>query len=347
MKKWTKYAVYGGIVVGLIWGISIYIKAKNAPLKVKTATVERKDITTEITSSGKIQPKTSYSLNFTSSGKITYLPYEEGDSVQKGKVIARLQLSEAADQTFKAQADYRLTIEKIREFEYNNKDKPKDDKYNLTKYQLEASRDSAQAVYNQYLSAQGSKVIVSPIDGIITQINAKAGEVAPTSGPVVTVAKLSELEFLAEVDEQDAGRLQSEQNAEITLDAVPGTKLPGVIYDISQIAKINATGGTYYPTKISLIDDNQFIRTGMNGDATIKTAVEENVLVVPSETIIEEDTNKYIYTIENSKAKKIKVTIGLENDTESEIKSGLVEGVEVIIPELNTLTEGVKVEKTK
>ncbi len=347
MKKWIKYAVYGVIVLGIVWGIANYIKAKNAPLKVKTAQVEQKDIITEITSSGKIQAKVSYALNFTSSGRITYLPYEEGDTVEKGKIIARLQSDEAFQQTQKSEADYRLSLEKIREFEYNNKEKPKDDKYNLQKYQLEASRDGAKAIYDQYRNAQGNKVLTSPIDGIITQINAKAGEISSAATPVMTVAQLDALEFLAEVDEQDSGRLEEEQSAVISLDAIPNTKIPGTIYDISQVAKTNTTGGTYYPTKITLDEKNPYIRSGMNGDATIQTAKLENVLSVPAETIIEEDTSKFVYIIENGKAKKVKITTGLENDTLSEIKSGLTQGMKVIIPESESLTEGIKVEEIK
>ncbi|MDQ3099393.1 MAG: efflux RND transporter periplasmic adaptor subunit [bacterium] len=347
MKKWLKYGIYGLIISAVIWGIVGYVQAKNAPLKVKTAKVQRKNLETSITSSGKIQPRISYALNFTSSGRVSYLPFEEGDAVEKGQVVARLQTDESYQQMKKAEADYRLTIEKIREFEYNNKDKPRSDQYNLQRYQLEATRDSSKALYDQTRSTQGNKILTSPISGIITQISVKAGEVSSAVTSVMTVAQLEELEFVAEIDEQDAGRLQEEQPAQVSLDAIAETKIPGIIYYISQIAKTNATGGTYYPTKISLTEDNQYIRSGMNGDTTIRTASVENVLSVPSETVVEDDRSKFVYIIENGKAKKITITVGLENDTESEIKSGLSEGAEIIIPEAETLKEGTKVAKTQ
>lgn len=347
MKKTFKYLFYSIIILLLIWGVFSYINSKNAPLKVKTVKAERKNIETNITSSGKVQPKNSFALNFPSSGRVTYLPFEEGDMVQKGNIVARLQSDEAFQQTTKAEADYRLSIEKIREFEYNNKDKPKDDKYNLTRYQLEASRDSSKAIYDQYRSAQGNRALTSPISGTIIQINTKAGEISSAATPIMVIANLDELEFVAEIDEQDTGRLQEGQSAQVSLDALAGTKIPGLIYDISRVAKTNATGGTYYPTKIQINEVNQYIRSGMNGDATIQTAKKDNVISVPSEAIVEEDNNKVVYTIQSGKAHKLPVSVGLENDTESEITSGISEGAEIIIPESEVLKEGIKVEKSK
>jgi hypothetical protein len=60
MNKILKYGVITVIVILLILGISSYISSKNAPLKVSSEKVQRKDIATEITSNGKIQPKLSY-----------------------------------------------------------------------------------------------------------------------------------------------------------------------------------------------------------------------------------------------------------------------------------------------
>lgn len=333
------------IILGIVWGVFSYFRAKNAPLKVKTSVAKRATIETSIISSGKIQAQDTFGLNFTTAGRVTTLPFEEGDTVKEGDIVARLQSDEAYQQTLKAEADYRLSIEKIREYNYNNKDKPKDDKYMNGLYQLEASRDSAKALYDQSRTAQGNRILKSPIDGIVTQINTKAGEISSLATPILSVADLASLEFLAEVDEQDAGKLQNGQPAEVSLDALGDKKLTGSIYDIAQVAKTNSTGGTYYPTKILLNLDGSTIRIGMNGDATINTARKENVVTIPSEAINEDDTSKYVFVIDNGRAKKQPITTGLENDTDSEVVSGLEDGTEVIVSDQENLKEGTKVEK--
>lgn len=345
MKKILKYVVYAVIILIIGGGILSYIRAKNAPLKVKVAAARRTNIETSITSSGKIQPQKSYGLNFTSAGLVTTLPFEEGEAVKKGDIVARLQSDSAYQQTLKAEADYRLALEKIREYNFNNKDNPKSEKYVNPLFQLQASADSAKAVYDQARTTQGNLVLRSPIDGIVTQINTKAGEVSSLATPVLTVANLDTLEFVAEVDEQDAGKLQLNQAANVSLDALGDKKISGTIYDISQVAKTNSTGGTYYPTKISLEYTEATVRIGMNGDATISTAMKNDAIVIPSEAINEGDNNKYVFVAENGKAKKIIVTTGLENDTDTEITSGLTEGTEVITTEIDNLKEGMKVEK--
>jgi HlyD family secretion protein len=344
MKKYVKYITIAVILFAIIWAISAYISAKNAPLKVTTEKVQRKGIITEITSNGKIQPKKSYELTTPATGKIAYMPFEEGDEVTKGTVLVILDEIDAKEQTNKAWADYKISLEKIREFENNNKDKPKDDKYIISYNQLASQRDGYAAIVAQNIALQRNRVLVSPINGAITQINKKPGELASSAQTIIAVADLNDLEFVAEVDEQDTGKLAPNQKATLRLDAFADQEFTGEVREISKVAKINSTGGTYYPTKLNLFNKSSFIRVGMNGDATVQTEQKNGILTLPTEAVLEEENKKFVFTVLNGTAHKTLVETGIQNDTDIEIRSGLNEGDVVITTEQEKIKEGSTVQ---
>ncbi|MDQ3239585.1 MAG: efflux RND transporter periplasmic adaptor subunit [bacterium] len=347
MKRILKYA-FSIILLGLI-GLAVfsYIQAKNAPLKVKVVNPVVKDIETTIFANGKIQPKTTYELNFTSPGKISYLPFKEGNSVEKNTVLAALDSSDLTQQITKSQRDYQVTYEKVKEYEYTNRDKVKDEKYILPLNQLIAQRESAASVIAQYLTTRYNRTIVSPIDGIITQKSGDLGEISSINIPVITVSDLTTLEFVAEVDEQDAGKLSEGQTASIMLDAMTDQEKAGSIVEISKVSKLNSSGGTYYATKIQLNENSPYIRSGMNGDATIQLEKKSNILTIPNEAISEDNNQSYVWTVANNQAKKTFIKLGIQNDSLAEVLEGITSNNIVIISELDKVKENVKVTTEK
>jgi HlyD family secretion protein len=337
--SWKKLTLLVILVVLIFVGYQT-LTASTKPKKITAINPQFQNIETTISSGGKIQAINQRSLSFNSSGKLLYMPYAEGDEVKKGQVLGYLDQSEAKEQTNKAWSDYRNTLEKLREFENNNKDKPKNDTYQISKAQLEATRDSYSALVAQSLASQSKSSLISPISGTITAVNNKPGESVTAGSPVIVIANLNELEFVAETDEQDIGMIDSSQSAKLSIDAFPEVEITGKVKEISKTSKLNAAGGTYFPVKV-IVDPTQYtLRSGMNGDVEILTAQKTNVLTIPRDIIQEDDSTEFVYIVESGMVQKRDIKTGLKNDIDAEITSGLSPQDRLVSSPLDSIKEG-------
>src|SRR5579864_2422345 len=99
MKAWKKIAIGVGVLVvlALIIGFTVHQSSKNAAT-VQTGKAQRQDLSTIVSASGEIKPKTYVNVGANAFGKITKLYVKEGDHVKKGQLLAQLeQVQSAAD----------------------------------------------------------------------------------------------------------------------------------------------------------------------------------------------------------------------------------------------------------
>src|ERR1700722_4072417 len=92
MKPWKKIAIGGGVVVALaiIVGITVHQSGKGV-VTVQTGKVQRQDLSSVVSASGEIKPKTYVNIGANAYGKITHLYVEEGDHVKRGQLLAQLE----------------------------------------------------------------------------------------------------------------------------------------------------------------------------------------------------------------------------------------------------------------
>ena len=92
MKLWKKIAIGAGVVVvlAIIVGITVHQSSKNV-VTVQTGKVQRQDLSSVVSASGEIKPKTYVNIGANAFGKITHLFVKEGDHVRKGQVLAQLE----------------------------------------------------------------------------------------------------------------------------------------------------------------------------------------------------------------------------------------------------------------
>ena len=92
MKAWKKIAIGAGVVVVLavIVGFTVYQSGKNV-VTVQTGKVQRQDLSSVVSASGEIKPKTYVNIGANAYGKITHLYVKEGDHVKKGQLLAQLE----------------------------------------------------------------------------------------------------------------------------------------------------------------------------------------------------------------------------------------------------------------
>jgi HlyD family secretion protein len=210
--------------------------------------------------------------------------------------------------------------------------------------------------------------IVSPIDGIVTRMNAKVGEMVVTGtmnnmGTVILeVSDLSEMQVDAQIDETNIANVQSGQKAKVRIAPYPDQLFDGNVTLVGlDIADQRSSGnnnmfgggsqqGRWYRAKVVVDTAGKRIPAGLSADVDIETQRHQNVIRVPTQAVMgrpveelpadvkdrpEVDKNKQLATVVfrlvEGKAKVTPVTIGASDMTHTQITAGLKDGDRLII----------------
>ncbi len=305
--------------------------------KIKTYKVSPNTLISTVTSSGKIQADQSTDLHFQTSGQLAWINAKQGDQVYKGQAIASLNTQVLEKQLKSDLNTYAKTRTTFDDTNYTYKDQPLTDaiKRIAQRSQLDLE-NSVVDVEIRDLAVRFS-TITSPIDGYI--ISAPAvypGSNVLATDTIATVANTKNVQFLAEVDETDVGKIALDQVTKITLDAYPNDTFNSKVALITPKAITTSTGATAFNT-IFNIDTQKQLLIGMNGTAQIEVGRAENVNSVPLEAIVDD---KYLYVKSRKKFEKKEIEKGTESDTDVEITRGLTTGDIVLTAGFDELKKG-------
>ncbi|OGF73332.1 hypothetical protein A2W57_02965 [Candidatus Giovannonibacteria bacterium RIFCSPHIGHO2_02_43_16] len=197
----------------------------------------------------------------------------------------------------------------------------------------EASVEKARAGVNN-IKAQISKTIISsPIKGIVTKQDAKAGEIVNASSPVVSVISDASFQVEANLPETDVSKVKINDSAKLTLDAYGSdTAFAAKVISIDPAETI-IEGVSTYKITFEFDKEDERIRSGLTANIDILTEKKEGVLAVPQRAILTQDGSK-IVRVQRSDGRvdEVPVELGLfGSDGRVEILSGLEEGTKVII----------------
>ncbi len=169
-------------------------------------------------------------------------------------------------------------------------------------------------------------IIRAPFDGVVATINIHEGEGVAMGIPLLYLVDDSDLYIEAPFDEANAGQISLHQKTRIEFDAYQGKVFMGEVFEISPVISISKEFTRTFMVKVKILDEGNFI-PGMSADVTVIVSEKDNVLYVPSESLIRDE---YAYVVEGNRAVRRPVTIGIGNWETKEIVSGLQEGETII-----------------
>lgn len=157
---------------------------------------------------------------------------------------------------------------------------------------------------------------------------AAATPAAAAPGSILTLYPDLQMTITIGVDETKILALQEGQEAQIVVDSIGETVYPGKVTEINKKAD-TSTGVTQYSTEI-LLDKAPGMLPGMTADVDIKIQGSDNALIIPVDALHQTSAGAYVYTTFDEETQqyggKVDVVVGMQNDTEAEILSGLREG---------------------
>lgn len=208
------------------------------------------------------------------------------------------------------------------------------------------SRSSLQSAQNKLADAQealGDYTVKAPFDGVIASLPVQPADQASPSTVVATLltrAKVAEISL----NEVDVAKVKVGQKATLTFDAVADLTIAGVVSEVDLIGTASQ-GVVNYGVKIVFDTQDERIKTGMSVAAAIVTDFKPDVLLVANSAVKEGTDGATVQVLNGVKIDTAngaqgvasptapetrKVTVGLANDTQTEITDGLKEGDQVV-----------------
>ena len=315
--------VLGGVVAASV------IRDRRGKVPVQTQKAERRDLVSKVSASGEVKPKRFVNISANVSGRIVLLLVKEGEAVRRGQVLAKIdstrieagtRQSEAGLQAARAELDRadadhevaRLAFERTRSM--HDQKLVSDQAYDQAQAEMKMTMANVEAQRRRILQQAAAvasnrddlekTTVVSPMDGVITNLQKEEGEVvigaqsfAPTV--VMTVADLSVMEVEVLVDETDIRNVSLGQAAEVRVDALEGLKIKGAVTEIGSSAiprgsnqpaatstATTANQAKDFKVTVTLESPPASLRPGLNATADITTAQKKGVLAVPVQAVV-------------------------------------------------------------
>ncbi len=311
MKKKIIFGIIVLVVItGVILGLTVFKNGKNHQVKYRTEKLAKGDVEAVVTTSGTVNPITMVEVGSQVSGKIDKLNVDYNSKVEKGQILAELDLLPFETRVNQSQANYlsaQASLEKAR-VTLDNLQKQYERALSLAEKSLispeekdiaeanylgaktdlqraEASVEQAKSQLESSKLDRSYAIIRSPIDGIVISRNMNVGQTVQASFQAPKIFEiandLSKMQVECDVDEADVGRIQEGQKVRFTVDAFPNDSFNGVVQQVRYSPTVTSNVVTY-TTIVNVDNPGMKLRPGMTATVTIITGEAKDVLRVPN-----------------------------------------------------------------
>jgi membrane fusion protein (multidrug efflux system) len=291
-----------------------------------------------VTGTGNVEPLRTIGVNSQLSGAVQLVGAREGDYVNEGAVLARIDAPEIEAQLRSAEAALELARSTA------------DRSAQLYKQQIitamEAERDQAAlaaavATRDQLRTRLGYATVRSPVSGVVLERRVEAGDITSTQQRLFTVADVSTLVVRVPVSELDVTALREGDVVDVSLDALQGRSFDGRIRRIFPSAD---SVTRLVPVEIALGGAAaRQARPGFLARVTFRLDPRTGVLLVPAAAVLENTRGPVVYVVRGGTAALRPVQRGSTFEGRVEITSGLAVGDSVVVAGNTNLRDGAKV----
>lgn len=327
------------VIAGGYFGYRWYA-SKNAVAvtPTKTQIVKYGSISSVVTATGTLKAVNTVDVGSNTNGLLKRVYVKQNDSVSTGQILAEIDPEKTNNQLQQAI----LKAENLKSTYLRTQ--------NMFNRGAVAKQDLETAQLNYELAvkdveicrkALSDTVITATTNGIVIGEPMSEGQTIGGSNlqTIMTIADLSEMKVVALVDESDVGKIRVGQHAEFTIDAFPYVNFSGTVKIISNSVTIQSSVN-YYKVEISVYKNKYDLRPGMTARVSIVTGKNAHALLVPLLAIKESAGKEYVEVKIDGRTEKREVVIGLTDDENAEITSGLKENDVIIIPTAKASTSG-------
>jgi RND family efflux transporter MFP subunit len=334
-------------------------------------------VLSELSASGYVvaQRKAAVASKITS--RLVELTVEEGSRVKEGQVIARLENMDVLAARDQAAANLRVARANLESAKAQLEEATKT--YGRYKqlvaggYVARADYDTAEAAYQRAeagvaaaeasvkasaAAVESAKVAIdytlirAPFDAVVLTKDADVGDIITPLGAasnakaaVVTIADMNSLQVEADVSETNLAVVKVGQPCEIQLDALPGSRFPGLVHMIVPTA--DRTKATVM-VKVRFTDKDSRILPEMRAKVSflsrpVREGEENPRTVVNPSAIVTNGERSAVFVVEENRVKETAVTLGASLGDTVEVLGGVKPGERIVLKPAKRLKEGSRI----
>ena len=299
------------VIVGAVLLLLSREDASGPRYRTEPAVIDQ--LVVKVSATGNLQPTNQVEVGSELSGIVTAVFVDENDRVERGQVLAQLDLAKLQDAVERSRAGLAAAQAQVQQAQATVVEKQAElrrfreisaktggglpsrsemDMADANAKRAIADEASARAnVAQAQASVRSDETnlrkasIRSPIDGVVLTRKVEPGQTVAASfqAPVLfTLAEdLAKMELQVDVDEADVGQVKVGQQATFTVDAWPGRKYDAVITRVGYGSQ-EKDGVISYLTLLAVGNDDLSLRPGMTGTAEITTLTRDAALLVPN-----------------------------------------------------------------
>jgi RND family efflux transporter MFP subunit len=234
------------------------------------------------------------------------LTRDRTERLWKQELIAQAQLDTAVSSMAVAEARYQDAIEEVR-----------------NRQAMLLQRRSELELARQQ---RADTVVISPIEGAVSERRASVGEYLAAGGPVVTLVKLHPLRLRLAVPERDSTAVRVGQPVVVTVEGVAGEHRGRVARISPAISEQNRT----LLVEAEVANEGAALRPGAFARADVVLAGDLRVITVPATAIVTFAGVEKVFTVDKGRSVEVRVTTGRRLGDRVEIVSGLAAGTPVV-----------------
>lgn len=292
-KKWK---IYISLIIVLITSTVLIIKVRqNKPSDevIREISPVFGSIQNFISTTGVVQPQNRLEIKPPISGRIEKILVKEGEKVNVGQLLAWMSSTERAAL-------------------------------------LDTARSQGEESLRYWQEAYKPTPLIAPIDGEVIVRAVEAGQTVTSSDAVIVLS--DRLIVKAQVDETDIGKVKIGQVATISLDAYPQVKVNAEVDHISYESTI-VNNVTIYEVDILPQSVPDVFRSGMSANVDIIEKSKDNILLIPLEAVNQDKEGSFVLLSQgkNGKSVKQRVKLGISDEQNAEVISGLAAKDKIIV----------------
>jgi len=353
MKKKTKITLIIVIIL-LIAGMAYYpvfkrnagaidsivpFSNKKSTLNVNAQILKYQSLSDAFRTKGILIPDEEVNLSFETSGKITQIYFNEGSTVKKGALLAKVNDEPLQAELKKLNAQLPLAQDRVsRQKTLLEKDAVSQEAFESVTTELEKLRADIELVKSRIAQTE----LRAPFDGIIgLRLVSEGAYVSPTS-IISKLTKISPLKIEFSVNERQANDIKAGTSLNFTVENSSEIYL-ATVYAVESRLDANTLSlkarATYHNTDGKL-------KPGQSANLEVKLHEIKNALIIPSIASIAEMGKDLVYVYENGKARQMVVQKGMRTASSVQIISGLQAGDTIITGGVMQLRDDMEVKIT-
>lgn len=315
----------------------IYHYDKENAIHVTTEKVAIETMNATRSFTGSFAPNRESKLSAETQGKVQAVLVDAGDFVRKGQALVELDKALLQLQLQSAEVTIEgLTADVNRYTILAEADAIQGVKQEKAELGLRAAQIQRSTLLEQIQKA----TVRAPFDGIITAKMTEEGSFAAPGVPLLQLTDIATLKFTTSVSENDLAQFKPHQKQTIIPDAFPEMRLEGTTTLIGSKANM----GNNFPVQSSVENTpERSIKAGMFGRLKNQSAQSENVLLIPSSAVLENDGKTQVYLSVNGKATLQTVSLGQRIGDKVIVTNGLNSGDLIITRGFVNLFEGANI----